>query len=58
MAKAKKLTKGQARRIKANQAKKLRNKAEDIQWQDEELGTPNDGVVISRFGQHADIENS
>ena len=58
MAKAKKLTKGQARRIKANQAKKLRKQAEDIQWQDEELGTPSEGIVISRFGQHADIENS
>ncbi|NMP30515.1 small ribosomal subunit biogenesis GTPase RsgA [Thalassotalea sp. M1531] len=57
MAKAKKLTKGQARRIKANQAKKLRKQAEDIQWHDDELGLPEDGIVISRFGQHADIEN-
>ncbi|REL31498.1 small ribosomal subunit biogenesis GTPase RsgA [Thalassotalea euphylliae] len=57
MAKAKKLTKGQARRIRANQAKKLRNKAEEVQWQDEELGAPEQGIVISRFGQHADIEN-
>ncbi len=56
MAKAKKLTKGQVRRIKANQAKKLKNKAEKIHWQDDELGQAQAGVVISRFGQHADIE--
>ena len=57
MAKAKTLTKGQARRIKANQAKKLRNKAEQITWQDDELGEAQHGTVISRFGQHADVED-
>ncbi len=56
MAKQKKLTKGQSRRIKANQDKKLNTDAE-ILWQDDELGEPLTGVVISRFGQHADIEN-
>lgn len=56
MAKAKKLTKGQVRRIKANQHKKLQ-KEEQITWQDSELGDAQEGVVISRFGQHADIEN-
>ncbi len=56
MAKAKKLTKGQVRRIKANQAKKLANKAEPMQWQDDELGEAQLGTVISRFGQHADVE--
>ncbi len=58
MAKAKKLTKGQVRRIKANQAKKLKNKADKVQWQDDELGDAQTGIVISRFGQHADIEAS
>lgn len=58
MAKAKKLTKGQVRRIKANQAKKLKNKADNVQWQDDELGDAQTGIVISRFGQHADIEAS
>lgn len=58
MAKAKKITKGQARRIKANQAKKLRNKEDKVQWQDSELGEPEQGVVISRFGQHADVEST
>lgn len=57
MAKAKKLTKGQLRRIKANQSKKLQKKEQDVQWQDDELGDVQDGVVVSRFGQHADIES-
>jgi len=54
--KAKKLTKGQLRRIKANQAKKLQNKVEKVQWQDDQLGEAQLGTVISRFGQHADVE--
>lgn len=58
MAKAKKLTKGQARRIKANQSKKLRNSKEKVQWQDDELGIAETGTIISRFGQHADVEAS
>lgn len=57
MAKAKKLTKGQQRRIKANQAKKIRQKTESVHWQDDELGSAQPGLVISRFGQHADIED-
>ena len=56
MAKSKKLTKGQVRRIKANQAKKLESK-EQISWQDSDLGEAQHGVVISRFGQHADVES-
>jgi ribosome biogenesis GTPase len=56
MAKARKLTKGQARRIKDNQAKKLRNKPEQVQWQDSELGEAENGTIVSRFGQHADVE--
>lgn len=61
MGKKKNLTKGQQRRIKANHDKKLQgpsnNKKDKVLWQDNDLGTPQDGVVISRFGQHADIEN-
>lgn len=61
MAKAKKLTKGQQRRIKENQASKLKNlknknKGDKVQWQDEQLGDAQSGVIISRFGQHADVE--
>jgi ribosome biogenesis GTPase len=55
--KKKKLTKGQVRRIQANQEKKLHNKKDSLQWLDTELGEPQTGVVISRFGQHADVES-
>jgi ribosome biogenesis GTPase len=58
VAKAKKLTKGQARQIKANQSKKLRKSGEKVQWQDDELAAAETGTVISRFGQHADVESS
>lgn len=58
MAKIKKLTKGQVRRIKANQDNKLHSKTDKVQWQDDELGEPQTGTVISRFGQHADVEST
>jgi ribosome biogenesis GTPase len=57
VAKRKKLTKGQTRRIEANQDKKLRNIKESVQWLDDDLGEPILGTIISRFGQHADVEN-
>ena len=57
MAKAKKLTKGQSRRIRDNQSKKLNKAKDDISWQDTDLGEVLSGIVISRFGQHADIES-
>lgn len=57
VAKTKKLTKGQSRRIRANQEKKLSKAKESIAWQDDELGEPQPGVIISRFGQHADVES-
>lgn len=53
----KKLTKGQQRRIKANHDKKLHSKTDKVQWQDNDLGATQSGTVISRFGQHADIES-
>ena len=55
----KKLTKGQQRQIKANHDKKLHNKvaSSKVQWQDEDLGPTMQGTVISRFGQHADVED-
>ncbi|WP_019027123.1 small ribosomal subunit biogenesis GTPase RsgA [Colwellia piezophila] len=59
MSKVKKLTKGQQRRIKANHDKKLsgKNTKNKVQWQDDDLGAPEQGVIISRFGQHADVED-
>ncbi|MCO7251335.1 small ribosomal subunit biogenesis GTPase RsgA [Pseudoalteromonas sp. Ps84H-4] len=62
MAKQKKLSKGQSRRIKANHQKRLSNadkkqeKGVTVQWQNDNLGPAENAVVISRFGQHADIE--
>jgi len=56
MTKNKKLTKGQQRRIKANHDKKLHTKKDKVQWQDGDLGAAQQGTVISRFGQHADVE--
>jgi len=54
----KKLTQGQQRRIKANHDKKLRVKVDKVQWQDDDLGIGQNGVIISRFGQHADVEGA
>ena len=28
-----------------------------MQWLDDDLGVPENGIIISRFGQHADVEN-
>lgn len=56
MAKKKKLTKGQVRRVRSNQKRKLK-KEESIQWDESMLGTAQKGLVITRFGQHADIED-
>ncbi|MEI6893183.1 MAG: small ribosomal subunit biogenesis GTPase RsgA [Colwellia sp.] len=62
MAKIKKLTKGQQRRIKANHDKKLRTISTQgknkVVWDDADLGPAQQGVIISRFGQHADVENN
>ena len=64
MAKQKKLSKGQSRRISANHQKRLRKakqqhgEQQDTQWQTDNLGPTENAVVISRFGQHADIETT
>ncbi|WFQ78719.1 small ribosomal subunit biogenesis GTPase RsgA [Xenorhabdus sp. SF857] len=56
MAKSK-LSKGQQRRVQANHQRKL-NKADaqKSEMDDSQFGEPQEGLVISRFGQHADIE--
>ncbi len=61
MAKRKKLNKGQSRRIRENQQKRLARakstpSTPELTWQSDNLGQPEPAVVISRFGQHADIE--
>lgn len=62
MAKKKKLSKGQSRRIKANHQKRIDKAKEtevsDVSWQNDNLGPTETAVVISRFGQHADIETT
>ncbi|MBD2811318.1 small ribosomal subunit biogenesis GTPase RsgA [Xenorhabdus sp. Vera] len=52
-----KLSKGQQRRVQANHQRRL-NKAESNkpEMDDSQFGEPQEGLVISRFGQHADIE--
>lgn len=59
MSKKKPLSHGQLRRMRANQEKRLKRSklASDApELQDSSLGQEQPGVVISRFGQHADIE--
>ncbi|MEO2281197.1 small ribosomal subunit biogenesis GTPase RsgA [Pseudoalteromonas pernae] len=63
MAKKKKLSKGQTRRIRANHEKRLQRAKESptdntpqTEFDSDNLGNQEPGVVVSRFGQHADIE--
>ncbi|WPC74381.1 small ribosomal subunit biogenesis GTPase RsgA [Vibrio porteresiae] len=56
MAKRNKLTKGQVRRVRSNQSKRL-TQEETIQWDESMLEGAKNGLVITRFGQHADIED-
>ncbi|QIR13609.1 small ribosomal subunit biogenesis GTPase RsgA [Shewanella aestuarii] len=59
MSKKKPLSQGQLRRMRANQTKRLKRADTDKDSPDiqDHLLTPEQaGVVISRFGQHADIE--
>ncbi|MDA9556752.1 small ribosomal subunit biogenesis GTPase RsgA [Vibrio sp.] len=57
MTKKKKLTKGQVRRVRHNQKRKLKQ-SDSVQWNEEMLGEGKAGLVITRFGQHADIEDA
>ncbi|EIJ69720.1 small ribosomal subunit biogenesis GTPase RsgA [Pasteurella bettyae] len=57
-----KLTQNQKRRIHSNNAKTLehhhRKSKKEIDWQDEMLGDTQDGIVVTRYSMHADVENS
>ncbi|AJR06830.1 small ribosomal subunit biogenesis GTPase RsgA [Photobacterium gaetbulicola] len=57
MAKKKKLTKGQSRRVRSNQNKRLKREKDDVQWDETLLESAREGLVITRFGQHADVED-
>ncbi|ACS84286.1 small ribosomal subunit biogenesis GTPase RsgA [Musicola paradisiaca] len=52
----KKLSKGQQRRVSANHQRRLKHADHSVEWDDNQLGEPQEGVIISRFGMHADIE--
>jgi ribosome biogenesis GTPase len=61
VSKKKPLSQGQLRRMRANQTKRLKRNDDNSQHaelQDNLLGPEQAGVVISRFGQHADIETT
>ena len=61
LTKRQKLTKGQSRRVRSNQDKRLsssKKNSRNVEWHDDQLGEQENGVVISRYGQHADIEDS
>ncbi|AAW86825.1 ribosome small subunit-dependent GTPase A [Aliivibrio fischeri ES114] len=57
MAKKKKLTKGQVRRVRSNQKKRIEKIEDSVQWDETLLEAAKEGLVITRFGQHADIED-
>lgn len=60
MAKQKKLSKSQSRRIKANQSKRIAKAKQQVaeeQLDDSLLGPQTFGQVITRYGQHADVES-
>lgn len=58
MTKKKHLTKRQHQRIANNEQRRLKtSEKSQQQWDDDVLDAPEPGLVISRFGQHADVED-
>lgn len=53
-----KLSKGQQRRVSANHDRRLNQRKERPEADDNLFGEAADGVVVSRFGMHADVEDS
>lgn len=51
-----KLSKGQQRRVQANHQRRLKNATSGVEWEDPQLGEPQEGIIISRFGKHADVK--
>ena len=52
MAKQKRLNKGQKRRIQQNREKRL---AQAFDVPSDQLGASETGIIVSRYGQHADL---
>lgn len=53
-----KLSKGQQRRVKANHERRLVKTVEKHDTDDAQFDEGREGTVISRFGQHADVESA
>ncbi|WP_130832095.1 small ribosomal subunit biogenesis GTPase RsgA [[Erwinia] mediterraneensis] len=53
-----KLSKGQQRRVSANHERRLKQRSEKPEPDDSQFGEAQEGIVISRFGMHADVEDS
>ncbi len=53
-----KLSKGQQRCVSANHQRRLQQRNEKPEPDDSLFGEASEGVVISRFGMHADVEDS
>lgn len=53
-----KLSKGQQRRVSANHDRRLKQRADKPEPDDSLFGEARNGVVISRFGMHADVEDA
>lgn len=52
------LSKGQQRRVKANHERRLKTTSEKPDLDDNLFGEKAEGIVISRFGMHADVEST
>ncbi|PIJ52079.1 ribosome biogenesis GTPase RsgA [Erwinia sp. OLTSP20] len=53
-----KLSKGQQRRVNANHQRRLSTRTQKPEADDSQFGEACDGLVISRFGMHADVEDA
>lgn len=57
-----KLTQNQKRRIHSNNAKTIarhqRKNKKESDWQEEMLGETQDGIIVTRYSMHADVENA
>lgn len=51
-----KLSKGQQRRVSANHERRLKQAENRTEPDDSQFGEPQEGLIISRFGKHAEIE--
>lgn len=57
MGKHRKLNKGQLRRVRANQQKRLQQNDLEQELDDASLGGAESGIIVARFGQHAIVAN-